>query len=196
MSISSSGRAQWHERCHIYIQNGLFLLRPPPPWSVSPSTSNTRPSRRCSSCFPPRTRATELSEGSLFFQRLDFLHLPLAVCTTRSPRSDVRQSDVVIGARPLRRLPWRDPRVIGGPPPGQIISNIGYQSSGERLWSCCQLCSLQDESWQKAHVSEWRGHFLQHSWDSCHFSFTLFLVELWTQLRGLRVAGKGFFFNL
>lgn len=86
--------------------------------------------RLSSSCSRPCKKATKLSEGSLFFLRLHFLYLPFAVCTTRSPRSDMRESWVLIWARPLRWLFWRDPRVIRGPPSGQIISNIRYQSSG------------------------------------------------------------------
>lgn len=93
----------------------------------------TPPSGLCrwsSSCSRPCKKATKLSEGSLFFLRLHFLYLPYAVCTTRSPRSDMRESWVLIWARPLGWLFWRDPRVIRGPPSGQIISNIRYQSSG------------------------------------------------------------------
>lgn len=64
------------------------FLNAPPPWSVSLQTSNTRLSRRFSSCSRPSTKATILSKGSLFFHRLYFLHLPFSVCTTHWPNPD------------------------------------------------------------------------------------------------------------
>lgn len=89
---------------------------------------------------------------------------------------------------------WRDPLSLADLLLDRPSATLGIRVQGETLWWCCQLCSLQAESWQKVHVSEWRGHFLQHSWDGCHFSLIMFFSGC--LYRAKRPAGdwEDFFF--
>lgn len=122
------------------------FLNAAPPWSVSLQTSNTRLSRRFSSCSRPSTKATILSKGSLFFHRLYFLHLPFSVCPTHWPNPDTEG-------------------VSGG-----ASSRLSEASQVAALARCA--CHSRASFWtdhQQHSLSDFRGKHFDHPASAAHY---------------------------